>query len=495
MGRIVCGVGAVLIALSGVAEAQEVANLDQETSVELTASETNGASEDAAPRVSMQFEDASLRDILKSFSKQTGINLIATDEVKDRTVTMYLEDVTLLDALDQILAAANLSYERRPDSQIYLVKARQPRDELADSMVTKVFRLRYASVSTTKLAKDGALAGGGLDSIVKDLLSEHGTMVVDGRTNSLVLTDLPERFPKIESALAALDVKTPQVMIEAEVLETTLKKARQLGLKWGTSGAVGSFTPSGASRTTRFPFGWIGDSTNPTAVQSTSHFGVNTLSFTSFAAAMEALEKDTDTKILARPKILTMDNESAKIELTSDQAVGFTKTTGESSGTTTVTPERMKTGVALTVTPQVNEGGFVTMYVEPSVTKTETAKVTPPSGQGDVVDPKTRSAKAIVRIPEGETLVLGGLIDRSDEIVVQAVPGLSHIPFLGQAFKHTKVDNTASELIVFITPRIIAESGTQVASAGSIGGVPAEAMRPPASRQDAMEDALNRLVN
>jgi type II secretory pathway component GspD/PulD (secretin) len=210
-------------------------------------------------------------------------------------------------------------------------------------------------------------------------------------------------------------------------------------------------------------------------------------------AVLEALEQDSQTKILARPKILTLDNESATIELTSNQAVSFSTTSAPLTQTTSVTAERVQTGVSLIVTPQVNDNGWITMVLEPKVTKTVKAAVSPPSGQGDVVDPKTRTVKTMVRVQQGHTLVLGGLIDRSDEEVVRRIPLVSSIPIIGEAFIHRDTDKSTSELIVFVTPHILQESDVQVSS--SSGFVPAPPVpAPQASRQDVMEDALNQLV-
>ena len=155
---------------------------------------------------------------------------------------------------------------------------------------------------------------------------------------------------------------------------------------------------------------------------------------------LQALEVDSDTKILARPKVLTLDNESAVIRLTSQQAVAIQSVSTTETGTLLAqTPERLTTGVILVVTPQVNEGGYITMLVEPSVTKTVTSEVST-----TIVDPKTRSARSMVRMRHGQTLVLGGLIDRDQKESLQQVPVLSGIPFLGAAFRNKETKNTAT---------------------------------------------------
>lgn len=473
-------------------------------------------------RISMEFQDANLKDVLKLFSQQTGINVIAGEGVGDQPVTLYLEDVAAMDALDQILRATNLMVERVPDSEIYLVKPKPA--AVADSPVSRTiaraYHLRYARVSDSALAKAGAGSavagenmsldgssgsgggapgasrgvGKGIDDVISRLLTSAGTLVVDGRTNSLIITDVPENFPRLEAAITALDVRTPQIMIEAEIIETSLSKAKDLGLKWGSSGDLASFTPG--SRQTRFPWNWVpGGRFAPVHTDGDGDpFTLSTLSFTSARGLLQAVETDSDTKILARPKVLTLDNESAVIRLTSDEAIGFAVTTGESSGLSSSEPERETTGVILTVTPQVNEHGYITMLVQPSVTKTVPSQLTTaPIGQSLPRDPKNRSARAVVRIRSGDTLVLGGLIDRDDEQTKTNTPILSGIPFVGELFKHSNIKNTDSELMVFVTPRILDEPSEEKLAANRATPMGLREQEPAGARQETMEQSLNVL--
>lgn len=491
------------------------------------------ADEEESLRVSMDFQDADLKDVLKVFSKQTGINVIAREDVGQRTITLYLDDVTVLDALDQILTAADLIYERSPGSQIYLVKPKPDAAavEARSMLETRIYRLKYARVSESHLSKaaevlmrqtpfearplvsvtgtggasssapTGGAGGGtqegvGIDQIIEELLTDQGRVSVDGRTNSVVITDVPENFPRLEAALAALDVRTPQVLIEAEMLETTLQKAKDLGLKWGTSGTILKLTP--AKRATKFPF-VFGDVEENIASASTTGTGaisfvrsgqlaLGTLDASQANIVLNALEEDTDTKILARPRVLTLDNESAVIRMTSSQSIASEVTqTDIGAGVQTTSTERATTGVILVVTPQVNEHDYVTMLVEPTVSRTVVSEINPA-----LLDPKSRSVRTMVRIRSGDTLVLGGLVDSSDKDILSRVPIMSGIPLLGEAFKHTSKKDTSTELIVFITPRVLPEAMPQVADASRrpLGLREQEEL---SSRQSAMEESMQRL--
>jgi type II secretory pathway component GspD/PulD (secretin) len=143
------------------------------------------------------------------------------------------------------------------------------------------------------------------------------------------------------------------------------------------------------------------------------------------------------------------------------------------------------------VTPQINDDGYITMLVEPSVTKTVAAKVSPPAGTGDVRDPRTRSTRALLRIRSGETLVIGGLIDREDTQTLRKVPILGDIPVVGEVFRNNEINDAASELVVFVTPRILDEMSRKLA--GSPAPFSIREQEPGDSRQYFIEDSLNRL--
>lgn len=537
--RGVCvGVGVVLWGWVGGVQAEEtVPSLEQIAGPESLAAPA--ATAVAAPeeplRLSMEFQNAPLKDVLKAFSQQSGINVIASADVGEKPITLYLEDVTVMDALDRILQAGNLLYERAPNSEIYLVRAK-PADRPAGppQPITRVYKLKYARASKSLLARaaasligktpfeagsgestgtgagrGGAAEGGtgakeaGIDLILKELLSDQGAVVIDTRTNSLIITDQPEIFPRLEAALMALDVRTPQIMVGAEIIETTLTKFKDLGFEWGTGSEGNLFTyrPSGIS-VPNLPLSPFRYRTLSTDFDDINNFdfsftgigqtGVALLDATEFTAVLQALESDTDTKILARPKVLTLDNESAIIRLVANEAIGFTQSNQQGTGTTTSKPERASTGVVLVVTPQINDTDFITMLVEPSVTKTVASKINAPTGQATPRDPKTRSTRALVRVRSGDTLVLGGLIDRSEEETMRRMPIMSGIPIIGEAFKNQEISNTASELIAFVTPTIIKEGEDVQVAASTAGPMGLREQEPSGGvREESIEQSLN----
>ncbi len=436
-------------------------------------------------RISMDFKDANLKDVLKIFSQQSGLNFIASERVRERSVTLYLDQVSVQDALGSIIRANDLVYEQLDGSNIFVVKEAV---RLAVETETKIYALGYARVSTSALGQSTASLGRltsslvgqssalaeptgtqsdtansastataassaassssaspmGIDQVVRTLLSEHGSLVVDERTNSLIITDIASRFPLIEKVISQLDTPTPQVMIEAEILEVSRSALDRLGVAWG--GAEGDLmTFTGATRSSFLPFKRLASRTGEEP--SITAAG----SLTSPTAVLRLLEQDGETKLLARPRILTLDNESAVIKIVADTAIGVTSTSATLSGTLTETPERVETGISLTVTPQVNKDGFVTMFIEPSVTRPVASEFFP----GRFVDPQTRGASTVVRVEDGDTVVIGGLMEKSESKARRKVPLLGDLPLVGAAFRDNRQADSNRELVVFITPHIV----------------------------------------
>jgi type II secretory pathway component GspD/PulD (secretin) len=354
----------------------------------------------------------------------------------------------------------------------------------------------------------------GIDVILQSLLTEVGSLTVDERTNTLIVTDVLDNFAKIEAALAVLDIQTPQILVDAEVIETALTTVEELGVDWGSSTEGNLLTVIPAARSTRFPFNQhlLGDRGDRVGTDTTIYAAgsatstVGLINASQAQAVLQALRSNTHSKVLARPKVLTLDNESAIIRLTTDQVVGFESNT-DSTGVVSEEPIRETTGVILVVTPQVNDDDYITMLIEPSVTQVVPSQVSPASGAGGVVDPKSRSVRTLVRVRNGDTLVIGGLIDRRETEALREVPYLSRIPVLGKAFQSKSVDNTATELMTFITPYILDNShgmmstdyvaSTALANQAIAAEVPLFSIGReqdiPSGRQRAMEDIMNAL--
>jgi len=473
-------------------------------------------SKESYRKISMDFRDASLKTILKVFSEQAGLNFIASQAVQDRSITLFLDNVPLQEAMDKIMSANNLIYELEPGSNVFIVKE-WGRPEV--ETITKVYNLKYTRLASSTLQKaisagsagagaaatgGGSASGGGaqagaggagggeagIESSIKGVMTSNGKVMQDPRTNSLIVTDIPSQFELIDKVVALLDVPTPQVMIEVEMLDVSKRTIDQMGVK--TSPSLMSL--SGASRDTRFP-NFFAKGINLDAPT----FTYGTLSAAVFSAVLDYLTTDTKTKFLARPRILSLSNETAEIKITTNEAIGI-KTTQAGGGSTTPTQtqeaERYETGISLNVTPQVDPtSGTVTMFIKPTVSQAKTGGT---FGNTTFKDPEVRSSSTTLMVKDGETIVVGGLIKTNDETTVDKMPIVGDIPIIGALFRHKTSTKEERELIVFITPRIIGFDNASTFAKNDItssGLMPYREQSSAVSRKEAVDNMLERWDN
>ncbi len=427
-------------------------------------------------KISMDFQNASLVDVLKIFSQQTKINLISSEELATKRITVYLDNVPIEQALEQVLRSNNLTYELQPDSNIYIVK---PITKTDTELLTRVYLLKHASVSSARITKtlkityktgetenevtegnsssQGSSGGGGggsssegedspgVKSAIKGILTAKGKITEDPRTNSLTVTDVANNFVNIETAIAKLDIAVPQVLIEVEMLEVSKETGDQIGIRYGST----PLAFRGGAKSTFIP--WDPDIA--------AEYTAGTISTAGMIAVLQFLQSQTDTKNLARPRILTISNQPAQIKISTDESIGVQQSTQSSEGLATQTEEaeRVETGVFLTVTPQVDIlNREITMAVVPKVITTRISTV---FGRDNnfFKDPEERGSLSILRVGNGQTVVLGGLLRQEHTKSVTKLPILGDIPFIGAAFRHRDESIANRELIIFLTPHILDE--------------------------------------
>ena len=339
-----------------------------------------------------------------------------------------------------------------------------------------------------------AASGGGINSsevaiinVVRSVLSKLGHVEIEPRTNALIVTDIPEVFPQIEQIISELDKKAPQVLIEAQIVEIDSTRSRELGFEWGgPNGELGTFT--GGLRDTSFPLNLplnlsktrffdpltpgtgiissVGSvaatSTADTATDGTTMTGsflkTSVLDLTSLKISLRALISRSEARFLGKPKILTLNNKSAIIEISANEATNFEVSQAGASGGTSLQVSgvhREATGLVLKVTPQVNKEGYITMLVQPSFTDIQEASLSASSNR--VFNPIKRAASTLVRIKNGQTLVLGGLLRSTESKVVRKVPFFGYIPIIGWLFTSSSTRRVNSDLVIFITPTIVSD--------------------------------------
>ncbi len=322
-------------------------------------------------------------------------------------------------------------------------------------------------------------------TVLRSVLTKSGHVEIEPRTNALIVTDIPEVFPQVEQIIAELDKKAPQVLIEAQIVEIDSQRTRELGFEWGgPNGELGSFTggvrdtvfplnlPSDLSKTRFFdPLAGVTSSiggaaapaaaattTGSTLVDTGSFLKTSVLDLTSLKIALRALIARSEARFLGKPKILTLNNKSAVIEISAQEATNFEVSQAGASGGTSLQVSgvhREQTGLVLKVTPQVNKEGYITMLVQPSFTDIQEASISVSSNR--VFNPIKRSASTLVRIKNGQTLVLGGLLRSTESKVVRKVPFFGYIPIVGWLFTSSSTRRVNSDLVIFITPTIVSD--------------------------------------
>ncbi len=443
-------------------------------------------------KITMNLEGADLIDVLKALSQQSGLNFVSTEAVKDRKLTFYLDNVPLKDAMDIIFSANGLSYDYFPESNIFVVKEMgKPSVELK----TKVYYLQYIRLpsSTIQQQIDDVMRAGssssgdsstdssseadntGIVAAVKGVLTDKGKVTEDPENNALIVVDVPSQFKIIDELIKKLDVPQPRVMIEVEMLDVSKDDVDKLGIDWPE--VIAKLDVPGV-RATSFPFygkhtpntgGVFEELTTPGGVEfsglNSKKFAPSVLTLGGAQFLLRLLKTQTDAKFLARPKILTLSNETAEIKITTDEAIGVQRNV-EDNGGETYTIERTETGTSLRVTPQVNpQTGEITMFLEMVVREAKDSGFSTASENfitGTIKNPEERSTNVTLRIKDGQTILIGGLIHKKNTLYKNNVPFFSKIPLLGAVFRYKNNTGSERELLVFLTPHIIKDTPVKV---------------------------------
>ncbi|WP_239352054.1 type IV pilus secretin PilQ [Snodgrassella communis] len=424
-------------------------------------------------RVSLDFQDIDVRTILQILAKESGMNIVASDSVQGK-MTISLKDVPWDQALNLVMESRNLDM-RRNGNVINVA----PREELLSRdtatleqqkkiddlgpLLSQTFQLKYRSVEEfrkiLKLSEDGKSS-----DPEHSILTPRGSVLLDSATNNLIITDISSVIKKFEKLIAQVDVPSQQVLIEARIVETTDSFARELGTKFGynrhtNKNIIGgnmtenSWSNAGggtSSATFDSPNINLGVA-NPTSIVSWVH------NFASGALFLElsASQSEGITKVISSPRVLTQDRKQAKIE--SGYEVPYQEAT--SSGATSVSFKDAVLG--LTVTPQITPDGNIIMTLNvqndhPVACSNVAADVT---RSGDICLQK-RTVNTQTMIENGGTLIIGGIYNENNEYGTSKVPLLGDIPGIGNLFKYKKNRQDRSEVLVFITPRIVESTNT-----------------------------------
>lgn len=431
--------------------------------------------------MSLEFVDADLKHVLRLIAKQNDLNIITNEDLHGQ-VTVNFDNVTLKNALEAILVSNGYNYIIKDN--IIIVKERTQR--MVGELVTQVYEFDYIE------AQDAIMA---LSNVVT---TEYGEMEIfrrsvpgtggEGTSNRaigskyLVITDIPENLPRIEALIKEIDTPVPQIMIAVKFIETRLDHTDTRGINWtvkarmqGGPPTAGAATGTGATGTTAGATGTTGGvgaaSMGFPVFGEYRNLDVATLNFQEFQAALEMLFTKGNSKLLSDPRITTLDNQPANIEVGTTIPVLVPQQQGAQTGGMTFgyvqnTYEDIDINISLLVLPRVNPDRYITMSVEPVVEAI--TGYTGPDGDRPIV--ASRSAKTQVMIKDGETIAIGGLIKEDKFETFKKVPILGDIPLLGRLFQYKSKQSEKTDLIIFITPRIVGPVAVKQASADTVGG-------------------------
>ena len=427
-------------------------------------------------RLSLNFQSIEIRALLQIIADFSDFNVVTSDTVTG-TVTLRLKDVPWDQALDIILQSKGL--DKRRSGNVLLIA---PKDELAakeqvdleakkkiadlEPMHMQAFQLNYTKALEVANGLTGTGASGGVGS---RLLSNRGSVVAETRTNQLFVTDIPSKLEEIQALITRIDIASRQVMIEARIVEASDNFGRALGVKLGTTsfnafhvggsqyvsvggnyegvgyqtGQVAGTAPYTDSQFVNFPAqAGIVSSTANAATFALSLFSASASRFLNLE--LSALEEDGSGRIISSPRVITADQVQAVVE--AGEELPYQQAT--SSGATSVTFQKAQ--IRLQVTPQITPEGNVILDVD--VNKDSVGRST---SAGFAID--TKHVKTTALVENGGTVVLGGLFQQTENNVTDKIPFLGDIPFLGNLFKSTSKLSTRTELLIFITPRIISD--------------------------------------
>lgn len=402
-------------------------------------------------RVSLDFKDVAIADVLRLIAEVSDLNIIAGDEVSGN-VTIRLVEVPWDQALDVILMTKGLGFVRvgnvlriapsdvlKAEEEVRL-QERRNKEKLEDLEV-KLLPVNYATVKDT-------------EGLVKRLLSARGTVNLDERTNTLIIKDISSVIDEASALIAAIDTQTPQVMIEAKIVEANLDFSRELGSVWGvqTNQFVDAFDPD----TPRTDLGsedlnFIDDNSlafaNPISAVPTGLLTVGALILDRdfrVDAQIQAAESTGDGKVVSSPRIVTLDNKEARIE----QGVSIPFQTFEGGDAKL---EFIDAVLSLIVTPHITADESIIMEI--AVSRNAPDDTVPTPTGSPAIAKNVAETETLVR--DGQTLVLGGIYTITKSNTQSRIPYLHRIPVIGNAFKNNAVRDSRKELLVFVTPRIV----------------------------------------
>ena len=390
-------------------------------------------------RVTMNFKGAQLSNVVRLLVSQDNLNLIMGDDIKGK-VTVSLNDVSLETALDAILHVNN--YEWFIQDNIIIVQPMKTKQLLSGELRTQMFRLNYITGTLISDAVSEVLTPRGK---LKALSSTASSNIEAGEKDILLVTDVPNNFSLIEGVVKSLDIQSVQINIAVKFIETTLKHDEIIGINWDLRERMDIVRSDNVDSSSTLDLGYllIGGQTMNFA----------TLSRPIVSAIMSLLANDGDTKLLQEPQVTTTNNSPANILIGTTIPVLVPQGKGSVFGTNPYTYENQEVNVSLNVLPRANKDKVISMKIDAVV-----QEIIALIGKDQRPMISTRSTNTTVRVNDGETLLIGGLIFDTADKLTSKVPILGDIPIIKTFFNYSNADREQKELLIFITPTVVSNN-------------------------------------
>lgn len=407
------------------------ATLDAKFSAEVERDRAREARSLMTSPVSLQFRDATLRTVFEALSRSTGLNILLDREVKpDSRVTIFVKDVPMEDAIDLLLMQNNLDKRIINSNTMMVYPATATKQSEYQELTVRSFRVTNA---------DSKYLVGMLKSMLK--LKD---VSADDRSGLIVIRDTPEILRIAEKLITLHDEPEPEIMLEVEVLEVSEGRSSNLGVAPPTSVTIGTPRPAGAA----------GTSGNLT-IGALRALGWGDMTVTPISGTINFKLQDSDAKILASPRIRARNREKAKIMIGDRVPTIINNVTPVNGGSSVVTGSvtYQDVGLKLEFEPQVYANRDVGIKINLEVSNIAREFTDPQGSRSYQIG--TRNASTFLRLADGETQVLGGLITDEERTTADKIPGLGHLPIVGRLFGNTGTNKTRSEIVLAITPRIV----------------------------------------
>ena len=431
--------------------------------------------------LSLEFQDVSVRTILEVLAQHTNTNIVASDSVSGN-ITLRLINVPWDQALDIILKSKNL--DKRVNGNVIWVApaaelAKQEADELKaqqekkvlDPLRTEYIRLNYAKAENVRTLIEAGRATSDRSSSNTSLLTDRGTVTIDARTNTLIVKDTAETISNIRDLISKIDIAVKQVMIEARIVSATDTFSKELGVKWGilsqgaasnrnllvggklsTIDSLKNYKMEPSSDGTSYPkYSGLTAANNlsvnlgATNAAGSIAFGLLSISDLLLDLELSAMQADNKGEVISSPKVLTADKQTAKIM--SGTQIPYQEASASGATSTSF----IEAALSLEVTPNITPEGRIGMDLSIE------------NGSPTIINGATAvskdSIKTNVVVDDGQTVVLGGVFKNTLGNDVTKIPFLGDLPYVDRFFKRTSKTNNKQELLIFVTPKLVNDTG------------------------------------